>query len=75
MADSSETAFRRGLGRILSGISLLLFAILLALIGLPFYSGGGESVAALAIGLIGVIGLVMGLTGYGEITEGSPPGR
>jgi hypothetical protein len=69
MAGPVESAFRRGLGRILTGMALILFGILLASIGLPYSSGAAVGVAAIVIFLIGVTGLVMALTGYGEISE------
>ncbi|HEY5606586.1 MAG TPA: hypothetical protein VIL45_08735 [Thermoplasmata archaeon] len=74
MASPVDAAFRRGLARILTGISLLLFAIVLALVGLPFPMSGGTATAAIVILILALIGLIMALTGYGEITEVSPPG-
>ncbi len=75
MASPVDAAFRRGLARILTGISLLLFAIVLALVGLAFPNmSGGTATAAIVILLLALIGLIMALTGYGEITEVSPPG-
>lgn len=69
MAGPAESSFRRGLGRILTGMTLLLFAILLASIGPPFNSGLAANVAEVVIFLIGITGLLLALTGYGEITE------
>ena len=74
MASPVDAAFRRGLARILTGISLLLFAIVLALVGLPFPMSGGTATAAIVILILALIGLIMALTGYGEITEVSPSG-
>ena len=74
MASPVDAAFRRGLARILTGISLLLFAIVLALVGLPFPMSGGTATAAIVILILALIGLIMALTGYGEITEVSPAG-
>lgn len=74
MTSPVDAAFRRGLARILTGISLLLFAIVLALVGLPFPMSGGTATAAIVILILALIGLIMALTGYGEITEVSPPG-
>ncbi len=47
---------------------------MLALVGLPFPMSGGTTIAAIVILILALIGLIMALTGYGEITEVSPPG-
>lgn len=70
MAEAAEARFRQGLARILLGISVLLFALLLMYVGLPS-SGAGAGVAEIVVLIIGIIGLIMAVTGYGEITEPS----
>lgn len=73
MADPADSAYRRGLARILAGISLILFGILLAAVESSLSTS--PNVGGFVVLVVGVIGLLMVFTGYGEITEVTPAPR